>query len=169
MIIGLIRNQLERIKATKKLANEMGAHPWHASVFDALYLTVGLCIVGSFYTWVAIENFENTLMYVPTWFPIIWQIADYIPFIYLGVIFLLLIDKFIILFIHIHSFILKKIMIGIQKIDIWYWRRTGKEAVVTNAFGKFNNKVGGFDSKKRKVLDYTLYCGLLIFMFLKLT
>jgi len=169
MIIERIKSQIGKIKATRKLANEMNAHPWHASVFDALYLTVGLCIVGSFYTWVAIENFENALVYSPSWFPIIWQIADYIPFIYLGAIFLLVIDKFIIFFIHIHSFILKKIMIGIQKVDIWYWRRTGKEAIITNAFGKFNNKVGGFDSKKRKVLDYTLYCGLLIFMFLKLT
>ena len=59
--------------------------------------------------------------------------------------------------------------IGIQKLDIWYWRRTGKEAVVSNAFGKLNSKVGRIDSKKRKMFDYALYCTLLVFLFLKLT
>ena len=169
MIIRRIQDQIGRIKDTKKLANEMNAHPWHASVFDALYLAVGLTIVGSFYTWVAMENFENTLTYTPGWLNLAWQFADYIPFIYLGAIFLFAIDKFIIFFIHIHAFILRKVLWLIQKIDIWYWRRTGKEAIITNAFSKFNGKVGGFNSKKRKVLDYALYCGLLIFMFLKLT
>ena len=169
MIVGLIRNQINRIKATKKLANELNAHPWHASVFDALYLTIGLCIVGSFYTWVAMENIGDTFTYTPSWLNLAWQFADYIPLIYLAIIFLFVIDKFIIFFIHVHSFILKKMLIGIQKVDIWYWRRTGKEAVITNAFSKFNSKAGGFDSRKRKIVDYTLYCGLLILMLLKLT
>ena len=99
MIVGHIRDQIGRIKATKKLATELNAHPWHASVFDALYLTVGLCIIGSLYTWVAIEDWQNSLQYVPSWMPYVWQIADYIPLIYLAVIFLLVIDKFIIFFI----------------------------------------------------------------------
>ena len=62
-MLGRIRNQIKKINATKKLANEKGAHPWYASMFDALYLAVGLTIVGSFYTWVALEDFENTLLY----------------------------------------------------------------------------------------------------------
>ena len=169
MVIGQIRDQINRIKATKKLANELNAHPWHSSVFNALYLTVGLTIVGSFYTWVDMDNFDDTFTYTPAWVDLAWQFADYIPFIYLGAILLFAIDKFIIFFIHVQAFILRQILRGIQKVDIWYWRRTGKEAIITNAFNKFNGKVGGFDSKKRKVVDYTLYCGLLIFMFLKLT
>ena len=147
----------------------MNAHPWYASVFDALYLTVGLVIVGSFYTWVAMDNFDDTLQYQPWWMDMAWSVADYIPFIYLGIILLFAIDKFIIFFIHVHSFILRKILIGIQKIDIWYWRRTGKEAIITNAFNKFQGKSGRCDSKKRKIIDYTLYCSLLIYMVVKLT
>ena len=169
MIVKHIQDQLARIKATKKLANELNAHPWHSSVFNALYLTVALCVVGSFYTWVAMDNFDDTLQYQPWWMDAAWSVADYIPFVYLGIILLFAIDKFIIFFIHIQAFILRQILKGIQKVDIWYWRKTGKEAVITNAFNKFNGKVGGFDSKKRKIVDYSLYCGLLIFMFLKLT
>ena len=168
-MLGRIKDQIEKIKNTKKLANELNAHPWHASVFDALYLAVGLTIVGSFYTWVAMDNFDDTLQYDTWWMDAAWSVADYIPFIYLGAIFLFAIDKFIIFFIHIHSFILRKILIGIQKVDIWYWRRTGKEAVISNAFNKLNTKAGRIDSRKRKMIDYSLYCGLLIFMFLKLT
>ena len=169
MIVKHIQDQLARIKATKKLAKELNAHPWHSSVFNALYLTVALCVVGSFYTWVAMDNFDDTLQYQPWWMDAAWSVADYIPFVYLGIILLFAIDKFIIFFIHIQAFILRQILKGIQKVDIWYWRKTGKEAVITNAFNKFNGKVGGFDSKKRKIVDYSLYCGLLIFMFLKLT
>lgn len=168
-MLGRIRNQIKKINATKKLANEKGAHPWYASMFDALYLAVGLTIVGSFYTWVALEDFENTLLYSPWWMDHAWAVADYIPIIYLGLIFLFAIDKFIILFIYIHSFILHKIMIGIQKLDIWYWRRTGKEAVVSNAFQKWNGKVGRVDSKKRRIFDYALFFTILFFLFLKLT
>ena len=168
-MLGRIRNQIKKINDTKILANEKGAHPWYASMFDALYLAVGLTIVGSFYTWVALEDFENTLQYSPWWMEHAWTIADYIPIIYLGLIFLFAIDKFIILFIYIHSFILHKIMIGIQKLDIWYWRRTGKEAVVSNAFQKWNSKVGSVSSKKRKMIDYSLFFTILFFLFLKLT
>jgi len=169
MIVGRIRDQINRINETKKLANEKGAHPWYASMFDALYLAVGLTIVGSFYTWVVLEDFENALVYSPWWMDHAWAIADYIPIIYLGLIFLFAIDKFIILFIYIHSFILHKIMIGIQKLDIWYWRRTGKEAIVSNAFQKWNSKVGSVSSKKRKIIDYTLFFTILFFLFLKMT
>ena len=168
LIISLIRSQIGKIKATRKLASELQAYPWHASVFNAIYLSIAIVIIGSFYTWVALEDYENTLTYVPYWLDNVWQIADYIPFIYLGIIFLFFIDKFIIFFIHIQSFILRNIMKLIQKIDIWYWRRTGKEAVITNAFMKFNGRVGGFDSKKRKIIDYALYSSLLFYMILKL-
>ena len=78
-MLGRIRNQIKKINATKKLANEKGAHPWYASMFDALYLAVGLTIVGSFYTWVALEDFENTLLYSPWWMDHAWAVADYIP------------------------------------------------------------------------------------------
>ena len=164
MIMYLIRKQISKIKNTKRLANEMNAHPWHASVFDALYLTIGIVVVGSFYTWVALDNFEQSMAYVPSWMPLVWQISDYLPFVYLGTILLFFIDKLIIMFIYIHSFILKKLMILIQKVDIWYWRRTGKEAVVTNAMWKTTGKYRKMSEKQRKIFDYSLYCGLLVFM-----
>ena len=164
MIMYLIRKQISKIKNTKRLANEKNAHPWHASVVDALYLTIGIVVVGSFYTWVALDNFEQSLAYVPSWMPLVWQISDYLPFVYLGTILLFFIDKLIIMFIYIHSFILKKLMILIQKVDIWYWRRTGKEAVVTNAMWKLTGKYRSMDTKQRKMFDYMLYCGLLVFM-----
>ena len=164
MIMYLIRKQISKIKNTKRLASEKNAHPWHASVFDALYLTIGIVVVGSFYTWVALDNFEQSMAYVPSWMPLVWQISDYLPFVYLGTILLFFIDKLIIMFIYIHSFILKKLMILIQKVDIWYWRRTGKEAVVTNAMWKLTGKYRSMDTKQRKMFDYMLYCGLLVFM-----
>ena len=55
-------------------------------------------------------------------------------------------------------------MILIQKVDIWYWRRTGKEAVVTNAMWKTTGKYRKMSEKQRKIFDYSLYCGLLVFM-----
>jgi len=63
-----------------------------------------------------------------------------------------ILDKIILFFIYVHSYANKLVLQGITKLDMYLWRKTGRDTVITNAIWKLQRKYMSRSKKERKIM-----------------
>jgi len=141
-------NYLNRIKSVKKTAYEKHAN-FSLSFLNAIGLIYLLSWKLSFYSWVYLGNFELN--------PVIWEISTYLPFIFMGILTFTILDKFTLVIIHLTLIGQKIIFKFIQHLDMYYWRKTRKQGVISESIFRLQQQMISLDPlTKRRILVATI-------------
>ena len=122
-------------------------------ILTAVYMSV--------YTWIAIVDIEKNFDYIPSWWNLFIDVANWLPLIYLGVLSFTVLDKVLTIFILFQAAVTKSIFNIIQKADHKIWRKTGKDSVIANKIWWVQQKWMGLDKKKRQMI---MILGFIVFM-----
>ena len=63
-----------------------------------------------------------------------------------------ILDKIILFFIYLHAYANKLVLRGISKLDMYLWRKTGRDTVITNAIWKLQGKYMSRSKKQKKLM-----------------
>jgi len=63
-----------------------------------------------------------------------------------------ILDKIILFFIYLHSYVNKQVLKGITKADMYLWRKTGRDTVIANFIWKLQRKYMSRSKKERKLM-----------------
>lgn len=137
--MNLVQVKLQQIKDTKVLAREKNMPMWSVALLDTLLIGVALTLIFSSFTSLGLLFYFEGLDYKPYYADGIvmnnyWSLALW------GFGYFMISDKMVVLFIHIHAYKIKLMGRGIQKLDMYFWKKTGKDAPVSNLLLKFQNK-----------------------------
>lgn len=50
----------------------------------------------------------------------------------------------------VHHYAMKPVFLGINKFDLWYWRKYKKESVLANAIWKSQGQFMGMDEQRKR-------------------
>ena len=139
---------VNRIKSVKRTAYEK-----HANFSLSFLNSIGLCYLLSwklsFYSWVYLGNFELN--------PVMWEISTYLPFIFMGILAFTILDKFTLVIIHLTLIGQKIIFKFIQHLDMYYWRKTRKQGVISESIFRLQQQMISLDPlTKRRILVATI-------------
>ena len=109
----------------------------------------------------AIVDIEKNFDYIPSWWNLFIDVANWLPLIYLGVLSFTVLDKVLTIFILFQAAVTKSIFNIIQKADHKIWRKTGKDSVIANKIWWVQQKWMGLDKKKRQMI---MILGFIVFM-----
>jgi hypothetical protein len=73
---------------------------------------------------------------------------------------ILLVDKIILFFIYVHSYANRLVLQGITKLDMYLWRKTGRDTVVTNFIWKLQRKYMSRSKREKNIMTMT-FAGLI--------
>ena len=155
------RDYIDKVKATKKLAREKNVPIWHIPLANALGMIILTAVYMSVYTWIAIVDIEKNFDYIPSWWNMFIEVANWLPLIYLGVLSFTVLDKVLTILILFHAAVTKSIFNIIQKADHKIWRKTGKDSFIANKIWWVQQKWMGLDKKKRQMI---MILGFIVFM-----
>jgi len=155
------RDYIDKVKATKKLAREKNVPIWHIPLANAMGMIILTAVYMSVYTWIAIVDIEKNFDYIPSWWNMFIEVANWLPLIYLGVLSFTVLDKVLTIFILFQAAVTKSIFNIIQKADHKIWRKTGKDSVIANKIWWVQQKWMGLDKKKRQMI---MILGFIVFM-----
>tara|TARA_B100001245_G_scaffold68235_1_gene47791 strand:+ start:3404 stop:3913 length:510 start_codon:yes stop_codon:yes gene_type:complete len=155
------RDYIDKVKATKKLAREKNVPIWHIPLANAMGMIILTAVYMSVYTWIAIVDIEKNFDYIPSWWNLFIDVANWLPLIYLGVLSFTVLDKVLTIFILFQAAVTKSIFNIIQKADHKIWRKTGKDSVIANKIWWVQQKWMGLDKKKRQMI---MILGFIVFM-----
>ena len=141
----------EKINETKKFAREKNVPNWYVCLLDAIVITVVLSSTLALYSYVAFDNMIQNMTYQPYWVKPVMVIIDYLPMVFAG-LFLLKFDKLIMGSILFHSWLNRKMMSGIQKLDHKMWKKTGKDAWFSDKMWKATRLYAKLPKRQRKFL-----------------
>ena len=157
-----LKDYLQRIKDTKKLAREKNT-PWILPVFDSLVISVLFAWQMAVGSWMLLGNLSEAKVLQESFLKFLWESSTYYFLVYFGIICLTVLDKIIVIFIHIHGFLNKMTFKAINKIDMWLWKKTGKDSVVATAMLRFQIKFQSLSLKKRRAI--VLIAGMFLMLF----
>lgn len=157
----LIRNFVDKIKATKKVANEKNVHNWYNCVFHSVIIILIASMVLSLYT---IHFFGINLDTTLGELILTFQPGIFLPFVYSLTLSYLFLDKLIILHIMAFAKLNKIIFKGWEKFDMWYYRKYRKTSPITENLAKFQRKISKYQSTKRR--RRLLLVGVILFVVL---
>ena len=155
------RDYIDKVKETKKLARDKNVPIWHIPLANAMGMIILTAVYMSIYTWIAIVDIEKNFDYIPSWWNLFIDIANWLPLIYLGVLSFTVLDKVLTIFILFQAALTKGIFNGIQKLDHKIWRKTGKDSYIANKIWKVQQKWMGLDKKNRRII---MLLGFTVFM-----
>ena len=145
-------NYFAKIKDTKKVAQEKNIGVWLIPVFDALLITIYLSWQLSVGVWILLDTWQSAQPYVPWYMDSLWEVSSFSLTIFMSIITFTILDKIILFFIYLHAYANKLVLRGISKLDMYLWRKTGRDTVITNAIWKLQGKFMGRSKKQRKLL-----------------
>ena len=93
----------------------------------------------------------------------LWELSTYLFLAYFAILCLTVLDRMIIIFIHIHAFLNRLTFKAINKIDMWLWKKTGKDSIISTALLRFQIKFQSLSLKKRRAIILTGGAFLIIF------
>ena len=157
-----LKNYWQKIKATKKLARERNTI-WVLPVFDALVVSVFFSWELSVGTWMFIENIRIANILQESYIKFLWESSSYLFLAYFGILCLTVLDKIIVIFIHIHSLLNNLTYRVINKIDMWLWKKTGKDSVIATAMLRLQMKFQSMPLRKKRAV--VLIAGMLLVLF----
>ena len=157
-----LRNYWKKIQDTRKFAREKNSI-WILPVFDALVISVLFSWQLSVGTWIVLGNLSTANVFSESYIKFLWESSTYFFLMYFGILCLTVLDKIIVIFIHMHAFLNNLTYKAINKIDMWLWRKTGKDSVIATAMLKFQVKFQSLSLKKRRAI--VLIAGMFLMLF----
>ena len=118
-------------------------------------LTFWICIINSvgfaymvswwcsYYSWVALGSLE-------TLHPLVFEISIHLPNIFLSVICLTVLDKITHGMLIVNQFAQKLVFKGIQKFDLYYWRKFRRQGPITNTLFRIQQNFQNMPIHKRR-------------------
>ena len=132
MIKKYLVNYFEKIKDTKKVARDKNVGVWWLPVFDSFLITIYLSWQLSVGVWILLDAWQGGQDYVPWYMDTLWEVSSFSLTIFMSIITFTILDKIILFFIYVHSHANRLVLQGIAKLDMYLWRKTGRDTVVTN-------------------------------------
>jgi len=152
MIKKYLVNYFDKIKDTKKVAREKNVGVWWLPVFDSFLITIYLSWQLSVGVWIVLDAWQGGQTYIPWYMDSLWEVSSFSLTIFMSIITFTILDKIILFFIHVHAFANKLVLRGITKLDMYLWRKTGRDTVVTNAIWKLQRKYMSRSKRERKIM-----------------
>ena len=152
MIKEYFTNYFKKIKDTKKVAQEKNIGVWLIPVFDALLITIYLSWQLSVGVWILLDTWQSAQLYVPWYMDSLWEVSSFSFTIFMSIITFTILDKIILFFIYLHAYANKLVLRGISKLDMYLWRKTGRDTVITNAIWKLQGKFMSRSKKQKKLM-----------------
>ena len=152
----------QKIQDTRKFAREKNTI-WILSVFDALVISVLFSWQLSVGTWMFLDNLSTANVLSESSIKFLWESSTYFFLIYFGILCVTVLDRLIVIFIHMHAFLNNLTYKAINRIDMWLWRKTGKDSVIATAMLKFQMKFQSLSLKKRRAI--VLIAGMFLILF----
>ena len=152
MIKKYFEDYFTKIKDTKKVAREKNIGVWWLPVFDSFLITIYLSWELSVGVWFLLDAWQGGQTYVPWYMDSLWELSSFSLTIFMSIITFTILDKIILFFIYVHSYANKLVLQGITKLDMYLWRKTGRDTVVTNAIWKLQRKYMSRSKKERKII-----------------
>jgi len=152
MIRKYFENYFDKIKQTKKIAREKNIGIWMLPVFNSLIFTMYLSWQLSIGVWILLDSWQSAQTYIPWYMDTLWKVSSFSITIFMIVITLTILDKIILFFIYLHAYANKLILQGISKLDMYLWKKTGRDTVFTNAIWKIQGKFMRRSKRQRKIM-----------------
>jgi hypothetical protein len=152
MIKEYFTNYFEKIKDTKKVAREKNIGVWLLPVFDAFLITLYLSWELSMGVWFVLDTWQSSQIYVPWYMDSLWELSSFSLTIFMSIITFTILDKIILFFIYLHSYVNKQVLRGISKADMYLWKKTGRDTVITNFIWQLQRKYMSRSKKQRKLM-----------------
>ncbi len=150
MIIPYFTDYFEKIKSTKKLAREKNIPVWFLPVFDSLLVSVLISWELSLGTLILLDKWQSIQDYAPWYMEILWEIFPYSFLIYFGIIVFSILDKMIMGSIHIHAFLNKLFFKIINRADMYIWKKTGRDSVISSIIWRIQRKFMSRSKRQRR-------------------
>ncbi len=151
-VYDFFKQRIDALLAVKKVARENNLPVWQMPVMDSIGLSLLISIYASYEVW----DWFNHMQEMKIGFTWLEPFLLYLPVFFFFTIFATILDKIAIVFVHIHSKLAKGVMIGISRLDMKIWRKTGRESVVANAMWKVQRKWMSLSKMRRKQLTAVL-------------
>ena len=161
MIRKYFENYFDKIKKTKKVARDKNIGIWMLPVFNSLIFTMYLSWQLSIGVWILLDSWQSAQTYIPWYMDTLWQVSSFSITIIMSTISLTILDKIILFFIYLHAYANKLILQGISKLDMYLWKKTGKDTVFTNAIWKIQGKFMRRSKRQRKLMTIA-FAGVII-------
>ncbi len=163
MIIRYFQNYAEKIRKTQNVARENNIPIWFLTVFDALFFSLFISWGLSIATWTFLDHWIVMYDYKSSMLTSIVDLSQNSVLIYFGIITLTIFDRLILVSVRLHSYINKRILKTVNFLDIYLWKKTGKDAVVSNMMWKFQSKFSKISAQKRRQMTLILLGLMIIF------
>jgi hypothetical protein len=147
------KNYIQRIKATKKIAREKNSGSWFVPIFDSIIIIL--------YT-----SWEISIIIMYNEQDLNVGLFSFMALTCLAM--LTILDRMILFFIRLHAYVNRLILQGISKLDMYFWKKTGKDAVITNSIWKLQGKYMSRSRKQKKLINVA-FVGLIISYYAWLT
>jgi len=157
-----LRNYWKKIQDTRKFAREKNSI-WILPVIDALVISVLFSWQLSVGTWIVLGNLSTANVFSESYIKFLWESSTYLFLVYFGILCLTVLDKIIVIFIHIHSLLNNLTYRVINKIDMWLWKKTGKDSVIATAMLRLQIKFQSMPLRKKRAV--VLIAGMLLVLF----
>lgn len=162
----MIKNFVDRIKATKKIANEKNVHNWYNCVLNSLILIMVSSFMLSLYTIILLA--DVTLDTTIGELLVGMDIGLILPVVFGITLSYLFLEKLIILHILIFEKLNKTIFKAWQRFDMWYYRKYRKTSPITENLAKIQGKLAKHQTTKRNK-RIVLACVIGFFIILNIT
>ena len=148
-----LKNYLDKFK---KIQSESDSS---LTFFICLANAFGLAYVGSwiisYHTWIFLGKVESLN-------PLLFEFSIHFPTIYFGIICLTVLDKMTFGLLIVSQFYQKIILIAIQHFDVYWWRKTGRQSIISEKLWRFQNKLSKTSRSERNKIF--LFFGSLLFL-----
>jgi len=141
-----------KIKDTKKVAREKNIGVWLLPVFDSFLITLYLSWELSVGVWFLLDSWQTGQTYIPWYMDSLWELSSFSLTIFMSIITFTILDKIILFFIYVHSYANKLVLQAITKADMYLWRKTGRDTVITNFIWKLQRKYMNRSKNERKIM-----------------
>ena len=167
MIENYFRNYIRQFKECKKFAREKNVAIWFIPLFDSILISYFVSWMISYHTWVLMGNYQDVAG-TSIQMKLLWEFSIYLPFLIWGSLIVTVLPKLTRLMTYVHHYITKFVFIGINKFDMWYWRKYKKESVLANAIWKSQSKFMGIDKQRKRQIIVLFLVGVVIYYVVRL-
>jgi len=148
MIKQYLQNYKNRFVLLKKRSRELNS-VFSISLLNGIGISYLISWKLAFYSWLYLGELELS--------PITWELLTYLPFMYMALISLTLLDKITLGVIHINSWGQKIIFKLMQKFDVWYFLKYRRQGPLTEAVFRLQQKMVSLDPlTKRRIIAVTV-------------
>ena len=166
MISNYFRNYISKIKETKKIARQKNIAIWYMPLIDSLLITYFVSWMISYHSWIFLGNYQD-LSGTSIQMKWLWEFSVHFPFVFWGILLVTVLPKLIHAMILVHHYAMKAVFLGINKFDLWYWRKYKKESVLANAIWKSQGQFMGMDKQRKRQIFVIFLIGVGIYYLVK--